>query len=161
VRIFGRKSRTRRTLSSHQIWVFRRRSEQLVGREARRELKEALALVLRAKASPEATLTVDKHRLSRLTVVGLRCRSPPIKVSINTVLSLLWSRRSKPHRKPATVARQNSNSGEPPLSAATRWCEHEPEPPPAGASRLSRRIGAGWLLHRLWRADGNPTSEWI
>jgi hypothetical protein len=41
----------------------------LVGREARRELEEALAHVLGAEASPEAALTVAKHRLSRLTVV--------------------------------------------------------------------------------------------
>jgi hypothetical protein len=61
----------------------------LVGREARRELKEALAHVLGAKASSEAALTIDKHRPSRLTVVGLRCRSPPIKVSINMFLSSL------------------------------------------------------------------------
>jgi hypothetical protein len=61
----------------------------LVGREARRELKEALAHVLRVEASPEAALTVDKHRPSRLTVAELRCRSPPIKVSINTFPSLL------------------------------------------------------------------------
>jgi hypothetical protein len=47
------------------------------------ELKEALAHVLRAEASPEAALTVGKHRLSRLTIAGLRCRSSPIKVSIN------------------------------------------------------------------------------
>jgi hypothetical protein len=40
----------------------------LIGREARRELKEALAHVLGAEASLEAALTVDKHRLSHLTV---------------------------------------------------------------------------------------------
>jgi hypothetical protein len=139
--IFGRKSRTRRTLGSHQIWVFRCWLEQLVSREARRELKEALAHVLRAEASPEAVLTVNKHRPSRLTVSGLHCRSPPIKVSINTFPSSLWSRRSEPHRKPTTVARENSNSGEPPHSAATHHRERKPAPPPAGASRLSRRIG--------------------
>jgi hypothetical protein len=61
----------------------------LVGREARRELKEALAHILEAKASPEAALTIDKHRPSRLTVAGLCCRSPPIKVSINTFPSSL------------------------------------------------------------------------
>jgi hypothetical protein len=104
VRIFGRKSRTNRTLGSHQIWVFRRRSEQLVDREARRELKEALAHVLGAEASPEAALTIDKHRPSRLTVAGLHCHSPPIKVSINMFPSSLGSRRSKPYRKPTTVA---------------------------------------------------------
>jgi hypothetical protein len=54
----------------------------LVGREARRELEEASAHVLGAKASLEAALTVAKHWLSHLTVVGLCCRSPPIKVSI-------------------------------------------------------------------------------
>jgi hypothetical protein len=61
----------------------------LVGREARREVEEALAHILGAKASLEATLTVDKHRPSRLTVVGLRCHSPPIKVSINMFTSSL------------------------------------------------------------------------
>jgi hypothetical protein len=141
VRIFGRKSRTRRTLGSHQIRVFRHRSEQLVGRQARRELEEALARVLGAEASPEAALTVDKHRPSCLTVARLHCRSPPIKVSINKFSSLLWSRRSKPHQKPTTVARENWNSGEPPHSATTCRREREPAPPPAGASRLSRRIG--------------------
>jgi hypothetical protein len=134
VQIFGRKSRTRWTLGSHQIWVFHRRSEQLVGREARRELEEALAHVLGAEASSEATLTIDKHRPSHLTVVGLCCRSPPIKVSINTFPSSMWSRRSKPHRKPTTVAWENSNSGEPSRSAIMSRCEHELTPPPAGAS---------------------------
>jgi hypothetical protein len=141
VRIFGRKSRTHWTLGRHQIWVFHRRSEQLLGREARREFKEASAHVLRAEASPEAALTVTKHRPSRLTVAGLRCRSPPIKVSITKFPSSLWSRRSKPNRKPTTVTRENLNSGEPPRSAVTRHREHEPAPPPTVASRLDRRIG--------------------
>jgi hypothetical protein len=61
----------------------------LVGREARRELKETLAHVLGAEASLEAALTVNKHRPSRLTIARLRCRSPPIKVSINTFPSSL------------------------------------------------------------------------
>jgi hypothetical protein len=61
----------------------------LVGREARRELEEALVHVFGAEASPEATLTVDKHQPSRLTVAGLRCRFTPIKVSINTLPSSL------------------------------------------------------------------------
>jgi hypothetical protein len=61
----------------------------LVGQEARRELEEALVHVLGAEASPEAVLIVDKHRPSHLTVAGLRCRSPPIKVSINTFPSSL------------------------------------------------------------------------
>jgi hypothetical protein len=161
VRIFGRNARTHQTLGSHQIWVFRHWSEQLVGWEARRELKEALAHVFGAEASLEAALTVDKHWPSHLTVAGLRCRSPPIKVSINTFPSSLWSRRSKPYRKPATVARENLNSSELPHSAATRCREREPMPPPAGASRLTHRIGAGWLLHRLWRADGNQASDQI
>jgi hypothetical protein len=139
--IFGRKSRTRRTLGSHQIQVFCRQSEQLVGREARMELKEALAHVLRAEASPEAALTVGKHRLSRLTIAGLRCRSSPIKVSINMFPSLRWSHRSKAHRKLTTVAQENSNSSKPPCSAATRHCEREPAPPLTRASRLSHWIG--------------------
>jgi hypothetical protein len=128
--IFGRKSRTRRTLGSHQIRVFRHRSEQLVGREARRELKEALAHVLGAEASPEAALTIDKHRPSRLTIVGLHCRSPPIKVSINTFPSSMWSCRSKPYRKLTTVAQENSNSGEPSRSTVTHHREREPTLPP-------------------------------
>jgi hypothetical protein len=126
-------SRTRRTLGSYQIRVFCRRSEQLVGQEARRELEEALVHVLGAEASPEAALTIDKHRPSRLTVIGLRCRSPSIKVSINTFPSLLWSHRSKTHRKLTTVAQENSNSSEPPRSAAARRHEREPTSPPAGA----------------------------
>jgi hypothetical protein len=84
VQISDRKSRTRRTLGSHQIRVFRRRLEQLVSRGARRELEEALAHVLGAEASSEAALTIAKHWPSRLIVAGLRCHSPPIKVSINT-----------------------------------------------------------------------------
>jgi hypothetical protein len=151
VQIFGRKSRTRRTLDSHQIWVFRRWSEQLVGREARRELKEALAHVLGAEASPEAAPTVDKHQSSHLIVARLRCRSPPFKVSISMFPSSLWSCRSKPYRKLTTVARENLNSDEPPRAVVTS--------PPVGASRLSRWIGARWLLHQLWRADGNSASD--
>jgi hypothetical protein len=54
----------------------------LVGQEARREFEEASAHILGAEPSPEAALTVAKHRPSHLTVVGLCCRSPPIKVSI-------------------------------------------------------------------------------
>jgi hypothetical protein len=61
----------------------------LVGQETRKKLKEALAHVLGAEASPEAALTVDKHHLSRLTVAGLCCRCPPIKVSINMFPSSL------------------------------------------------------------------------
>jgi hypothetical protein len=140
VRIFGRKSRTRRTLGSHQIRVFRHRLEQLVGSEDRRELEEAMVHVLGAEASPEAALTVDKHQPSCLTISGLRCYSPLIKVSINTFSSSLWSRRSKPQRKPTTVAEENLNSGEPPRSAMTRCHERQPAPPLAGASRLSHRI---------------------
>jgi hypothetical protein len=138
--IFSRNSRTCRTLGSHQIWVSRRRSEQLVGREAKKELEEALVHVLGAEASPEAALPIDKHRSSRLTVVKPHCRSPLIKVSINTFPSSLWSRRSKPHRKLTTVARENSKTGEPPCSAMTRRREREPASPPAGANRLSHRI---------------------
>jgi hypothetical protein len=141
VRIFGRMSRTRRTLGSHQIRVFCRRSEQLIGREARRELEEASTHVLRVEASPEAALTVAKHRLSRLTVVELHCCSPPINVSLIKFPSSLWSRRSKPHQKPTTVAQENSNSGEPPRSAVMPCREHEPVLPPARASRLDCRIG--------------------
>jgi hypothetical protein len=139
VRIFSCKSRTHQTLGSYQIWVFRRHSEQLIGREARRELEEASAHVLGVKASPNAALTA-KHRSSCLTIAGLRYRPLPIKVSIIEFPSSLWSRRSKPHRKPTTVAWENSNSGEPPRSAVTRHREREPASPPAGASRLNCRV---------------------
>jgi hypothetical protein len=54
----------------------------LVGREARREFKEASVHVFGAEASSEAAPTVAKHRSSHLTVAGLYFRSPPIKVSI-------------------------------------------------------------------------------
>jgi hypothetical protein len=158
--IFGCTSRTRRTLGSHQIRVFHW-SEQLVSREAIRELKEALAHVLRAEASPEAVLTVNKHQPRRLTIAGLCCRSPPIMVSINMFPSSQWFRRSQPYRKPTNIAQENSNSGEPSCSAATRRREREPTPPPAGASRLNHRIDVGWLLHRLGRVDGNSASVQI
>jgi hypothetical protein len=139
--IFGRKSRTRRTLGSHQIRVFHRRSEQLIGWEARRELEEASTQVLGAEASPETALTITKHRPSRLTVAGLRYRPPPIIVSLIKFPSLLWSRRSKPHRKSTTVAQENPNSGEPPCSAVARRRVREPALPPAGASRPNHLIG--------------------
>jgi hypothetical protein len=145
VRIFGRKSRTGRTLGSHQIRVFCRRSEQLISQEARRELDEASAHVLGGEASPEAALTVAKHRLSRLTIARPHCCSPPIMVSTIELPSSLWSHRSKPHRKPTTVALENSNSGEPPRSAVTRRCEREPAPPPTRASRLDCQIDDEWL----------------
>jgi hypothetical protein len=142
VQIFGRKSRTRRTLGSHQIRVFHRRLEQLIGREARREFEEASVHVLGAEASPEADLSITKHRPSRLTVAELHCRPPPIKASLIDFPSSLWSYRSKPHRKLTIVAQENSNSGEspPPRSAVTRCREHEPAPPSTGASRLNHRI---------------------
>jgi hypothetical protein len=92
---------------------FRRRSEQLIGREARGELEEA-------------ALTVTKHQMSRLTVVVLLCRPPPIKVSLIKFPSSLWSRRSKPHEKLTTMARENLNSSEPPCSAMAHRREREP-----------------------------------
>jgi hypothetical protein len=61
VQIFSRESRTRRTLGSHEIQVFCHWSEQLIGREAIRELKEASVHVLGTEASPEAALTITKH----------------------------------------------------------------------------------------------------
>jgi hypothetical protein len=141
VQIFSRKSRTRRTLGSHQIQVFHRRSEQLIGWEARRELDEASVHVLGVKASPEAALTVTKHRPSRLTIARLRCLPPLIKVSIIKFPSSLWPRKSKPHRKLTIVAWENSNSGEPPRSAVTRCREREPALPLAETSRLNHWIG--------------------
>jgi hypothetical protein len=139
--IFGRKLRIHRTQGSHQIWVFHRRSVQLIGREAKRELEEASAHVLGVEASPKAALTVTKHRLSRLTIAGLRCHHPPIKVSLIKFPSSLWSRRSKPYLKPTTMTQENSNSSEPSCLAVIRRREREPAPLPAGASRLNRRIG--------------------
>jgi hypothetical protein len=53
------------------------------------ELKEALAHIIGAEASRVTALTIDKHRLSHLTVAKLCCHSPPIKVSINTFPSSL------------------------------------------------------------------------
>jgi hypothetical protein len=137
--IFGCKSRTRQTLGSHQIRVFRHRSEQLVVWEARREHNEALAHILGPKASSKAALTVDKHRPSRLTVAGLRCHSPPIKISLNMFPSLMWSRRSKPYRKPTTVAWENVNHCARPqcVTASTRQRHPWPEPTaPAVGSAL-------------------------
>jgi hypothetical protein len=141
VQIFGRKSRTHRTLGSHQIRVFHHRSEQLIGREARRELEEAPTHVLGAEASPKANLTITKYRPSHLTIVGLCCRAPLIKVSLIEFPSLLGSCRSKPHRKLTTKARENLNSGEPPRLAMACRRECEPTPPPTRASRLNRLIG--------------------
>jgi hypothetical protein len=54
----------------------------LIGQEARREFEEASVHVLGAEASLEAALTIAMHRPSRLTVAGLCCYSPLIKVSI-------------------------------------------------------------------------------
>jgi hypothetical protein len=144
VRIFSRKTRARWTLGSHQIRVFHRRSEQLVGREARRELMETLVHVLGAKASPMAALTVDKHRLSRLIVTGLRCQSPPIKVSINTFPSSLWSGRSKPYRKPTTVAQENSNSG---------WAQADANPGRSQPPQLSdqRQVTLASTVKSRWQ----------
>jgi hypothetical protein len=152
VRIFGHKTRTRRSLGSHQIWVFRHRSEQLVGREARKELEESLVHVLGAEASPEAALTVNKHRSSRLTVAGLRCHSPPIKVSINMFPSSLWSRRSKPQRKSTTVARENltlASRHARPRRAIASASRHRPRPEPTASAVGSVRLEAEipiWLV---------------
>jgi hypothetical protein len=54
--IFVRKSRTCQTLGSHQIWVFRRRLEQLASQEARREHKEASMHALEVRVPPEEDL---------------------------------------------------------------------------------------------------------
>jgi hypothetical protein len=61
----------------------------LVGQKARRVLEIALAHILVVEASPEVAVTFAKHRSSPLTVAGLRCHSPPIKVSINVFPSSL------------------------------------------------------------------------
>jgi hypothetical protein len=54
--IFTRKSRSRRTLGSHQIRVFHRRLEQLAGQEPRREHKEASVHSLEVSALPKEDL---------------------------------------------------------------------------------------------------------
>jgi hypothetical protein len=54
--IFVHKSWTRRTLGSHQIWVFHHCLEQLAGQEPRREHKEALAHAVEVRAPPEEDL---------------------------------------------------------------------------------------------------------
>jgi hypothetical protein len=79
-----------------------------------------------------------RSRPSRLTVAGLCCRSLPIKVSLIEFPSSMWSRSSKPHRKPTTMA-EYPNSGEPPCSAMARRREREPAPPSAGANRPAVR----------------------
>jgi hypothetical protein len=165
VRIFNRKSRTRRTLGSYQIRVFRHRSKQLIGREARRELEEASEHVLGVEASPEATLTVTKHRPSCLSVARLCCRPPPIKVSLIEFRSSLWSRRSKPHRKPTTMAWENLNSGKPSCSDMACRREHEPASPPPRSQPPRRpiflvrpRLEAG---HRfMWFVDWCAGTPW-
>jgi hypothetical protein len=43
---------------------------------------EASVHILGAEASPEAALAVTKHQPSHLTIVGLHCLPPPIKVSL-------------------------------------------------------------------------------
>jgi hypothetical protein len=53
--IFARKSKTRWTLGSYQIWVFRRCLEQLARQEARREHKEV-------RAPPEEDLDAVEAR---------------------------------------------------------------------------------------------------
>jgi hypothetical protein len=159
VRIFGRKSRTRQTLGSHKIWVFRHRSEQLVDREDRRELKEALVHVLGAKASPETILTVDKHRPSRLTVAGLRCRSPPIKVSINMFPSSLWSRRSKPYWKLTTVARKNTNSSKPLRERANAAPSRSQPPQPLDRHRVTLASAVKSQWQPSVRSDLNTRVE--
>jgi hypothetical protein len=142
VRIFGLKSRTRRTLGSHQIWVFHHWSEQLVGWEARRELEEALAHVLGVEASLEATLTIAKHRPSRLTIVGLRYHSPPIKVSINMFPSSLWSRRSKLQRLMKSAAEIRSRDTD---SLGSIWAID----PEANGRRLTKSVDP-------WANAGGP-----
>jgi hypothetical protein len=141
VQIFSRMSRTRQPVGSHQIRVFHRRSEQLIGREARRELEEASAHVLGSKASPKAALTITKHQPRLLIVAGLLCRPPPIKVNLIEFPSSLWFCRSKPQQKPTTMARENQNSSESPRLAMARRHEREPAPPPNGGSRPNRLIG--------------------
>jgi hypothetical protein len=155
VRIFSRKSRTRWTLGSNQIRVFCRRSKQLIGREARRELEEASTHVVGIEASMEAALTVTKHQSCRFTVARLRCRPPPINVSLIEFPSSLWSCRSKPHRKLTTVARENSNSGEMTHSGVACRREREPVPPqPEPAAPPSDR----WWMIEIGSQD-NP-SRW-
>jgi hypothetical protein len=66
--IFARKSRTRRTLGSHQIQVFCHCLEQLAGQEARREHKEASTHTLEAGAPPKDAFIVANRRSSCLPI---------------------------------------------------------------------------------------------
>jgi hypothetical protein len=153
--IFGRKSRTHRTLGSHQIRVFHRWLEQLVGREARRELNEALAHVLGVEASPEAPLTVDKHRSSRLTIIGLRCHSSPIKVSINMFPLSLWS-----HRRKLELQRAAALGHDAPLRAwagATPGRSQPPQPSDQHRVTLVSAVKRRWQLSV--RLDLNTRAE--
>jgi hypothetical protein len=62
--IFARKSRTRWTLGSHQIWIFHRRLEKLAGQEAKREHKEASVHSLEVRAPSEEDLNAIEARLN-------------------------------------------------------------------------------------------------
>jgi hypothetical protein len=69
--IFARKSRTRQTLGSHQIRVFRRRLEQFTGQEARREHKEASVHTLEVRAPSEEDLDAVEACSNRTDVADL------------------------------------------------------------------------------------------
>jgi hypothetical protein len=67
--IFACKSRTHRTLHSHQIQVFRCGLEQLVRQEARREHKEASTHAIEVGALPEEDLDAVQARSNHTDVV--------------------------------------------------------------------------------------------
>jgi hypothetical protein len=115
--------------------IIRRLLKQVERSSSKRRSLRIFPPILRVRTPLKAAHIDAQSRPSRLTVAGLRCRPPSIKVILIEFPSSLWSRRSKPHRKPTTMARENPNSGEPPHSAMARRHEREPAAPPAGANR--------------------------
>jgi hypothetical protein len=95
--------------------------------------------ILRVRTPLKATHVDARSWPSHLTIVGLRCRPLRIKVSLIEFPSSLLSRRSKPHRKLTTMAKENPNIGESTCSATARRHERESAPPPTGANRPAAR----------------------
>jgi hypothetical protein len=125
VRIFGRKSRTRRTLGSHQIRFF---LPPFGAIDWSRNYKGARGS-LNARPRSWTSTGGRPHRHQAPDDLPHHCQTPlppsTVKVSLIKFPSSLWSRRSKPYRKPTTMAWENPNSGEPPCSAMA--CRHERE----------------------------------
>jgi hypothetical protein len=78
--------------------------------------KEGSHPILKDGTPSEAAHVNTRSQPSRLAIARPRCCPLLTKVSIIEFPSSLWSCRSKPHRKPTTIARENWNSGEPPRS---------------------------------------------